>query len=256
MAAEDEIRLVEAAAFSCPPSSRVVIDDGWLIRFGDGHTKRANSANPLYAMSGSGDGLVDRVENAYRRSARAAIFRLTPLAALPRFDELLAGRGYRLVEPSRALVLDDLDDLPRPGVPAGFRLSLEPTGSAAWLAARHHLHPLAPAEQGAQQRLLGLIAVPSAFIVLSRGGVPVAAALGTVSSGWFSVNYVVTAAEWRGQGLMQAVMGELGSWARREGAGAGQLFVLAGNLAAEALYHRLGYRELYRYHYRIHDQLC
>jgi GNAT superfamily N-acetyltransferase len=255
VAAADEIRPVEAAAFSCPPSLRVTIDDGWLIRFGDGHTKRANSANPLYPMGGSEAGLIDRVESAYRRSGRAAIFRLTPLAALPRLDERLAARGYRLVEPSRALILPGLDDLPRPGVPAGYRLSLEPAVGAAWLAARHRLHPLAPAEQAAQQRLLGLIAVPSAFAVLSRRDVPVAVALGTVNGGWFSVNYVATAAEWRGQGLMQAVMGELGSWACREGAVAAQLFVLAGNVAAEALYHRLGYRERYRYHYRIREQL-
>jgi N-acetylglutamate synthase len=255
VAAADEIRPIEAAAFSCPPSLRVTIDDGWLIRFGDGHTKRANSANPLYPMSGGEDGLIDRVESAYRRSGRAAIFRLTPLANLPRLDETLAARDYRLVEPSLALVLSDLDDLPRPGVPAGFRLSRGRTSSAAWLAARNQLQPLARAEQAAQQRLLSLIAVPSAFMVLSRREVPVAIALGTVNCGWFSVNYVATAPDWRGQGLMQAVMGELGSWAQGEGAVAAQLFVLAGNVAAEALYHRLGYRERYRYHYRIRDQL-
>jgi GNAT superfamily N-acetyltransferase len=50
---------------------------------------------------------------------------------------------------------------------------------------------------------------------------------------------------------MRVLLGELGAWARQAGASSSQLFVLAGNAPAERLYERLGWRELYRYHYRI-----
>lgn len=50
---------------------------------------------------------------------------------------------------------------------------------------------------------------------------------------------------------MRALLDRLTSWAMTEGATSGGLFLVGGNAAAGALYEGLGYRELYRYHYRI-----
>jgi N-acetylglutamate synthase len=54
----------------------------------------------------------------------------------------------------------------------------------------------------------------------------------------------------RRRGYAQRIIATLASWAREQGATAACLEVEAANAAAVALYHRLGFREIYRYHYR------
>ena len=61
---------------------------------------------------------------------------------------------------------------------------------------------------------------------------------------------VATAAAVRGQGFGRRVVSSALKWARMRGARTAWLQVEADNAPARALYDSLGYRELYRYHYR------
>jgi len=250
-AAVAQIRRIEEAAFSSWPAPQQVLEDGWLLRFGGGHTKRANSANPLYGGTGDADKLIGAVERAYRRRGLPVIFRLTPLADVADFDRRLEARGYRSVDPSRALVLPDLAGLPRAGIPPGLTLCIDKAPNAAWFAAIDRVRPIPLAERAARQRIVAAIALPAAYAALYDGSTAIAVGLAVVSGGWFGVYDLATDEAWRGRGLMRALISELGAWARSQGAEAGQLFVVAGNAPAERLYQALGYRELYRYHYRV-----
>jgi ribosomal protein S18 acetylase RimI-like enzyme len=60
------------------------------------------------------------------------------------------------------------------------------------------------------------------------------------------VEMLVVSAAHRRHGVGQALMQEVASWARRQGAAEIVLTVWAGNEAAEAFYDRLGYRALSR----------
>jgi ribosomal protein S18 acetylase RimI-like enzyme len=69
--------------------------------------------------------------------------------------------------------------------------------------------------------------------------------------GWLCVEAVATDAAWRGRGLAGQAVEALMAWGAARGALAAGLQVQADNVAAQALYRRLGFaRELYRYHYR------
>jgi GNAT superfamily N-acetyltransferase len=244
------MRDIEAAGFACWPALETREVAGWLLRFGGGHTKRANSANPL-RPGAAPEVLIPEVEMAYRQRGLPPIFRLTPLADVARFDEALAARSYRLVEPSRILVLEDLAVLSAASLPAGLDLSLDPRPGALWCAANDALRLVVPEERAARDALLQAIAVPAAFGAIHQGGTPLAVAIGAVSGGWFHLNALATAESARRRGLMRALIAVLGDWARRQGASTGQLAVVAGNAPAEKLYEGLGYREFYRYHYRV-----
>jgi len=247
----DRIRELELASFACWPALEERIEQGWILRFGGGHTKRCNSVNPLRPSADDPAALIAVVEAEYRDRGLTPIFRLTPLVELDLYDSLLAARGYRLVEPSRVLVLDELAALPRPGVPAGLTLRLDDGPGAAWCAANDQLRPCLPEQVAARDAILRKIAVPAVFATLYDGETPLALALGAVAGRWFDLNAVATRPEARGRGLMRALMGEMAEWGRRQGAVAGHLAVIAGNAPAERLYEGLGYREAYRYQYRV-----
>ena len=247
----DGIRDIELASFACWPALEERLEQGWRLRFAGGHTKRCNSANPLQPDTADPVMLIAQIEADYRGRGLAPIFRLTPLCDLERYDALLAERGYRLVEPSRVMVLDDLAAFARPGVPAGLILRLDGEPSAAWCAANDPLRPCPPEQRTARDAILRKIAVPAVFATLYDGETPLALAIGAVAGRWFDLNAVATRPEMRGRGLMRALLGEMADWGRQQGAEAGHLAVVADNAPAVRLYEGMGYREAYRYQYRV-----
>jgi RimJ/RimL family protein N-acetyltransferase len=58
---------------------------------------------------------------------------------------------------------------------------------------------------------------------------------------------------WRRQGAATAVLHALASWADKQHAHGLYLQVMRDNLAALALYERVGFTPLYDYHYRARD---
>ena len=229
-----------------------MLDDGWVLRFADGHSKRANSVNGLYASHDDVEAKIDRAEGWYRARGQATVFRVTPLMQPADLDRRLDRRGYDLIETTRSLHRPDMAGFPLGSLPDGVTLRLDPTPHDGWLDAYLALTPLDARKTAALTRMLELIVPAARFGWLSEGGQPLAAAFVVVQAGLMGTYDVVTAPAARRRGLMRALLGRLARWAETE-AGARQagLFVVATNAPAVALYEGLGYRELYRYHYRV-----
>ena len=67
---------VEETCRNAWPALRQVLLDGWVLRFSDGLTRRANSANPLPADFNRADALIPACEALYRRQLLPTIFRV------------------------------------------------------------------------------------------------------------------------------------------------------------------------------------
>src|SRR5712691_2036701 len=86
-------RRCEEGCFNAFPSLRQILLDGWLLRFSDGLSRRANSVNPLRADSGNIDAVIDAAEGLYRRQGLPTIFRVPSIVG-PALDRELAALGY------------------------------------------------------------------------------------------------------------------------------------------------------------------
>ena len=53
------ITQLEELSINAWPSLQTMLYDGWVLRFSDGYTKRANSSNPLYGGVLSVDEKID-----------------------------------------------------------------------------------------------------------------------------------------------------------------------------------------------------
>jgi GNAT superfamily N-acetyltransferase len=234
---------VEETCLNAWPALREVLLDEWVVRFSEGLTRRANSANPLRSVSD-----VDlRVSEAlYRRLGLPTIFRVLSLID-PAIDERLTEAGYAREGESCVLYapIEDVEAARDPDV----KLLDEPTDE--WFAAMAALQNQSSKQAAIYRRFVGQLAIPAAFAALSDRGNTVASAYGALHNGLLCYESVITDGRWRRQGWGRRIVSALAAWARDQGAVGACLEVEARNAPARALYDAIGLkREVYTYHYR------
>ena len=92
----DTIRQTEERGFNAWPALQTRLMDGWVLRFADGYTKRANSINawrPTQPLTG----ILETADALYADQNLPLIVRLSPLAGA-HTDAELAARGYALCD--------------------------------------------------------------------------------------------------------------------------------------------------------------
>jgi GNAT superfamily N-acetyltransferase len=236
---------IEEACWNAFPALKQVLLAGWIVRFAEGLSRRANSVNPLGPVCADSAAVIAAAESLYRGQGQPAIFRL-PTIVDPALDQTLAAQGYTAEGESCVLygALDGLAAQPGPAV------RLLPSPTPRWLAAMAWMQGHTAAQRATYRRIVRAIAIPSRFALFAVDGAPAALAYGAIHDGLLCYESVITAPLHRRQGLSRRVIAALATWARDSGASGACLEVEANNAPARALYARLGLAELYRYHYR------
>lgn len=239
----DEIRALEERAFNAWPARRTVLCGGWVLRLSDGYTKRANSANalqpnmPFTAVRAAAEAL-------YARHDLPPVFRLSPLAP-PEADRELDAAGYAFFDPSLVMVAD----LAEPGASADVEIAEAPP--AAWLDGFAAANGIAAVQRPIHDLMVSSIIMPAAFATLRKNGKPVGFGLAVCERGAVGLFDIVIAPSERGRGMGRALTRALMQWGHSTGARSAYLQVREQNPAARRLYAALGFREAYRYHYRV-----
>jgi len=237
---------VEETCLNAWPALRQVLLDGWVLRFSEGLTRRANSANPLRGPRETGNDLIAACEALYQRRQLPTIFRLPSI-----IDRDLDGRldalGYRL-EGESCVRYGDLGAVE---AASDADVRLLPRPSREWFAAMAALQNHGAEQRRTFRRIVGAIAIPAAFAALAVDGEFVALAYGAIHDRLLCYESVITNPRRQRRGYARRVIASLAAWAKEQGAAGACLEVEAHNIAALALYDAVGLKtELYRYHYR------
>src|SRR3982750_4886269 len=88
------IRHLEELSLNALPALETTYLDGWVVRFADGYTKRANSVNPLYTSVTDVEDKMDYCESIYAVRKQPTVYKMTPLAEPRDLDQFLTERGY------------------------------------------------------------------------------------------------------------------------------------------------------------------
>lgn len=193
---------------------------------------------------------IDACEARYRERGLPAIFKLTRASRPADLDARLAARGYGVVDETVTQVAE-LGDAPLEAAPVRVRIAgvLEPE----WLAARCALGGYAREEaeslRGVLERIAG--AGACAFASIERDGATGAQGLAVARSGTVCLSEIAVAEPERRRGLGGAVVRALLAWAQARDSELAWLQVVATNTAARRLYEGQGFREAYRYWYRV-----
>lgn len=222
-----QIRNLEHAAARGWPGTEQHWVDGWLLRFGGGHTRRANSAIPLEAWASPAT--VPAIIDWY--AARDT----PPLIAAPdrlfRVPPGVATDGENLVMVS--------DVCPQSGETLPV---ITPRPDAGWRA----VDP-----RGVPDDVLTAVIDGEVAFATFQG---VAAARGAVTEApdgtrWLGLSAVYVNGDSRGKGHGRAICSGLVHWGRQRGATRAYLQVLADNSPAITLFEAMGFTTQHRVRY-------
>lgn len=250
MPADLLVRRIEEAALNAWPALQQVLYDGWILRFSLGHTKRANSVNPVYSSSLAPAEKIAFCEEAYAGQELPPIFRLTPLADPPDLDHLLIQRGYRIIDPTLVL-FRELENATPTGEPPA---DLHDSPLDEWLAAYCHLRRAPLAQHHTHRAMLAAIPGQRFFATLAEDGQIVACGLAVLENGTAGLFDVITEPEQRNRGYGTRLVDGLITWAQHHGARQVYLQVEEANAPARHVYEaKCGFWRLYGYRYYVPD---
>lgn len=244
------VRTLEEASITAWPSLAQAQYDGWLLRFADGYTRRANSVNPLYPSHLPLDEKIAYCEALYHAKGLKSVFKLTSAVHPPELDAALDAAGYTAEAPTsvQTVALDFA-----PPEYDSLRIATEP--DAAWLRVYFGLNAAHGSDNSIHyataRQMLSCIPVPVAFAGLHDGAACVAVGLAVITAGYAGLFDIVVAPEYQRQGLGRRLVTGLMGWAMEQGAHTAYLQVMLDNAPAINLYAGLGFGEVYRYWYRV-----
>lgn len=249
------IRTIEERSLNALPATHTLLLDGWILRMAGGYTRRANSVQPFYAGSMPVEKKIQACESIYRRQGLKVVFKLTPASAPVDLDALLDTAGYSFEAPTSLQVLN----LPV-SQPAGKELGSERSPDEIscftrleddWLQAFFRMNQTAVEIRPKVTQLLGMIVPETCFIGVRWAGEIVGCGLGVCEAGFLGLYDIVTDERFRRQGIGRKVVAALLAWGQTQAAQTAYLQVMEANRPALNLYAGLGFKELYRYWYRV-----
>ena len=241
---DDQIRFLEEIAANGHAALNTMLYDGWLLRFSEGVTNRANSVSVIRPSQGDPSEKVAHCEACYAKQGLPAVFKLTDNDA--ELSAFLENRGYRIVTPTDVRILDlDGTDLPADTDRCVF--SAEPS---AWLPDYFAFEEISdPRRMDVFRRMLSRTLADTVYCTLLRGGGPAACASGALEQGYMLLQNVVVDPALRGTGLGKKLCRAMLAKAKELGARHVYLQVVRSNDAAMNLYRGLGFRKVYTYWY-------
>jgi GNAT superfamily N-acetyltransferase len=239
-------RRFEAAGFRAWPAASVHYDGTWVVRLTAGHiAKRLNSVNPL--DPGDSRNIAERIARSARRFeayGRPLIFRMSPLAgsALSRY---LDGEGWERFSESLVMAMPLTDEAVADAI---NQIPLK--DMSRFITAAIHVHGADPAIRPGLTEIISSIEPEAGLFVLEEAGKPVASGICVHDGDLAGLFEIATERNVRRNGHARRLILSALKWAKVRGASIAWLQVEADNEAAIALYASLGFREVYRYHYR------
>jgi GNAT superfamily N-acetyltransferase len=238
-------RRIEEAGLNSWPALQQLLFDGWVMRFAQGYTKRANSVTPLYPSLLPAAEKIVQCEQLYAQQHLPVTFRLTSFTEeSQQLEHILAQRGYHYLD--RTLVMAARMPFGAATDNAAWRaLSL-----ADWLPIYAQFSERYRELQNLHRELLQRISPPFVYAALYQHNNPVACGLGVLEHELFGLFDIVTDAAQRRKGYGTQLITGMLDWGRQHGAQYAYLQVIDTNQVAQQMYAKFGFQQSYYYWYR------
>ena len=242
------VQKIEELSMNALPALDTDLYDGWILRFSNGYTKRANSVNPIYSSSIDVNSKIEKVEQLYLSRGLHVVYKITEYSYPNDLDDSLQKADYSLEGETSVQVLKLEDD--RGKLTTNTEIYSELNDK--WLSSFYTLNGIQEEHRLIVRQMLNKITgINCQASIIGEKGSGLSCGLGVLEGEYIGLYDIVTNKEYRNRGFGTEVMHCLLNWGREHGAKYAYLQVIANNLPAKKLYSKLGFIEKYKYWYRI-----
>ena len=239
------VGLYEELSFNAHPALNTVLCDGWILRFADGYTNRANSVHMLHPPQMPLADKINFCEWMYTKQKQPTVFKITPLSL--DVDSALAKRGYSVVTPTNVMVMD----ISASSFHSANSVVVCKQMDEAWQNDYFRLNQtnaqIIPVAKQVQRNMLN----PALTATLYDGTEMVACGLCVIEREYAGLYGIAVSPQFRRKGCGYDICTALMNAAKACGAQKVYLQVVANNAGAIALYKKLGFTDAYQYWYRV-----
>ena len=257
---EKDCVFFEKLSFHTHPCLSEEVYDGWLLRFAEGYTKRANSVNVVGESSAALAEKIVYCEKKYTEKKMPTVFKITPVSQ--EVDALLEERGYSAVDKTNVMTVD-LTKRGKTVAKCNERKSLIASGrgevsvtieekfTETWQYYYFTFNKVSPVHVPTAKKIQAKITNPVLCATVYVDKKAVACGLGVMEQGHVGLLDIVVKEEYRGCGFGKVLCEALLDKAKEKGATTGYLQVVDSNEVAKKLYTSLGFEDIYSYWYRV-----
>ena len=242
------IRYLEELSFNAHPSLQTQYYDGWMLRFANGYSSRANSVNMIYPSTIDLKEKIEECEKRYLENGLPCIFKVIDEDS-EMLDDMLKDRGYEVVTPTDVMILDLTK--------SDFLLSeciITEHVTDEWLDTYFTLEKYTNQSTcDTVTQIRRMIQSDTLYCVINEDEKNVACASAVIENGYVYIANVIVDEKYRGKGYGRRLCETLLACAKKKGGHTSYLQVIQSNEIAVNLYEKLGFKKLYSYWYRKKD---
>ena len=241
------IRRIEEISMNAWPALQTIHYDGWIIRFANGVTKRSNSVNSIYDSTLDINCKIAYCERLYRSKALPVCFKITEIAQPSGLDKILETHGYNHIFDISVQLMNlnnfktDLDK----------NVHIIENADDSWLNDYIKMNEIDLSSKPVLKKIIDQIILPKCLMTFKLHGLAVGCGLGVIEDKFIGLFDLVINKQYRNQGLGKMMIENILKWGKSKGADIAYLQVLVDNTPAIRLYDKVGFKEEYKYWYRI-----
>jgi GNAT superfamily N-acetyltransferase len=240
---------IEEASLNAWPSLKSFKYDGWLLRFANGYTKRANSVNILGPSKIKLAQKIKHCEYQYRKVGLPTLFRLTDIKPLIHIEKALTDMGYIKIEPTLVLVLN-VNEIKYKQFCALCEFKSQILD--IWLKHYFQIGKFNKRSFQTHRQIIKNVIPRYLLAELDYKGIPVSTGMAVLEKHFAGLFDIFTLKEKRQQGFGMIMLNGLLQWALINGAKLVYLQVVDANCIALNMYNKFGFRKAYSYCYYVH----
>ena len=240
-------RRLDELSLNAWAAPHVVLLDGWVLRYANGYTKRANSVNALYGGQMPLGDKIKQCEMFYGGKGLPTVFRLANFSQPEGLDGVLAAQGYEQADLTnvQTLKLGAYDGV---GILPAF--SPQPPLNK-WMFHYQHLSGQDDVARGKHEALLGQGLMPAFYTTLSQNNQVVSCGALVLEGGYAGIFDIITHPNHRNQGHARQLVQHMLTLAQTHNSHTAYLQVMTANKPANHLYETMGFKTIYQYWYQI-----